>query len=400
MRKMSSWLSRSASLGLFCLSSTAAHAEYKNTGLPSLDDLPVELGGFFSQGLITTSDNNYLAETDGEISTRFTEAAINATFSPFPRTIVSAQAFMFDLGPGYGGTNEVLLDYAFLDYTATNWLGLRVGRVKRPQGIYNTIRDVDLARTSILLPQGLYDNRWRDFYSYVDGASVYGFIMDGAIEYEFYYGKIDLGPEGGITALVETDGAIVTDVEHREYLYGGQIWWNTPLDGLRIGQAFTYVDQVVVDLDLSPAFSFPLGTVIAESPTDGTFYTTSLQYFWGDWTLEAEYLFREFDQQSPTGRIVEKGLTWYVSLAYQIAPKWALGTYITEHYDDTNLKGTPSEFQRQIAVSARYDYSENLSFKAEVHRVHGTGLLYNDQGQNNTREDDWWIFALKTTLSF
>ena len=33
-----------------------------------------------------------------------------------------------------------------------DYLGLRGGRIRRPQGIYNTVVDVDLARTSILLP--------------------------------------------------------------------------------------------------------------------------------------------------------------------------------------------------------------------------------------------------------
>ena len=59
---------------------------------------------------------------------------------------------------------DLVLDYAQVEYTFSDMFGVRAGRIRRPVGIYNHIQDVDLARTFVLLPQGMYDARWRDFY--------------------------------------------------------------------------------------------------------------------------------------------------------------------------------------------------------------------------------------------
>ena len=124
-------------------------------GLP-----PVTFHAFLSQGFLYSSDYNYLGDsTRGEF--RYTEMGLNASFNPFPRTRVSAQGFAFKVGDQ--GSYEPVVDYASVEYTFNDELGLRAGRVRRPQGIYNHIQDVDLARTWVLLPQGLYDARWRDF---------------------------------------------------------------------------------------------------------------------------------------------------------------------------------------------------------------------------------------------
>lgn len=142
-----------------------------------IGDKTASFHGFGSQGFLASSDYNYLGHSkDG--SFEFNEFGLNTSISPFNRTRITAQAFTFDVGNV--GNYELILDYASLEYTVNDKFGLRAGRVRRPGGIYNHIQDVDLARTAILLPQGMYDARWRDFSTSIDGGLAFGNFSLGA----------------------------------------------------------------------------------------------------------------------------------------------------------------------------------------------------------------------------
>ncbi|MEM9161226.1 MAG: hypothetical protein AAGB46_19445 [Verrucomicrobiota bacterium] len=85
--------------------------------LASLDattaqDFPVSFSGFLSHGYLKSSHYNYLANTE-EGDFDFVEAGIKATWSPFDRTVVTGQAFAFELG-NYGNY-DLQLDYFFAD---------------------------------------------------------------------------------------------------------------------------------------------------------------------------------------------------------------------------------------------------------------------------------------------
>ena len=164
---------------------------------------PVTFHGFASQGFLASSKYNYLGNTTHG-SFELSEFGLNASMSPLPRTRVSAQAFLFDVGD-VGRYNPVL-DYAMVDYNFRDEIGIRGGRVRRPGGIYNAIQDIDVARTSVLLPQGVYDARWRDFTCSVDGGSLYGSVglgKVGSLSYEVYGGMASLSEQGGVARLLQ-----------------------------------------------------------------------------------------------------------------------------------------------------------------------------------------------------
>ena len=136
--------------GLAVLPVTTAMAWDLNLG----KDKKVEFHGFASQGFLASTDYNYLGDNTTDGSFQFNEVGLNASFSPLNRTRITAQGFMFDLGDV--NNNRPFLDYASIEYTFSDAVGVRAGRIRRPGGIYNHIQDVDLARTSVLLPQGVY----------------------------------------------------------------------------------------------------------------------------------------------------------------------------------------------------------------------------------------------------
>lgn len=373
---------------------------------------PITFHGFLSQGFLASDTYDYLGNST-EGSFQFTEAAVSASMSPFARTRISAQAFLFDVGSS--GEYQPALDYAVIDYSLRNEIGFRGGRIRRPMGIYNAIQDIDLTRTSILLPQGMYDARYRDFLASVDGGSIYGDISlkkAGGISYEMYGGMVNLSEEGGVARLVQ-DSLRNPPTEYVGVngfiMAGAQLWWNTPVDGLRAGAAFAYAFEVSYDyrLNIPPAFGGGDYHAVLNIPVQHY----SLEYQWKSWTFQAEYqtlVFKTHTEHNgnstPTTSVGAD--TWYVGAAYRVNKWFEVGTYYTENYADMSDRSGKSfavssdAYQKDVALSFRFDPKPWWVIKIEGHAIRGTALLH-DTKNNPTRDSDaWFMFAAKTTFSF
>ena len=122
--------------------------------------------GFLSQGYFYTSDNNLFGSSERGGSLDFTEIGVNASWLPLPNLQLAAQLLSRRAGEGEGHQGEIELDFGLADYTVVasldSRLGVRLGRVRLPFGIYNDTRDMPFARPSILLPQSIYFERTRE----------------------------------------------------------------------------------------------------------------------------------------------------------------------------------------------------------------------------------------------
>ncbi len=376
----------------------------------------VTFGGFFSNGYIKSSANNYLVDSkDGDFD--FAEIGVNATWSPMDRTTVRGQLFTFEVGP-YGNF-EPIVDYLFVDYSANPAFGLRLGRVKRSVGIYTDIQDIDVARTSVLLPTGMYDARYRDFSASVDGASVYGNFQAGehSFEYTLYYGGIDLAKDSGVAAYAL--GQIVGQGVQAPSLdnitahtnSGAQLWWYTPISGLRLGAAFSIYDEFTFDVSGTmshPVYgSLPLRIETIASADQNRF---SAEYFLGDWTFVSEYNTMTIESVkhiaipgTPGESIPGKttALSWYASASRRFLDRFEAGLTYAEFYNDKTLKSNPSDYQKDTQFSLRYNATDYWSLKAEFHMMNGTNRLFNQLGQNAGPLDTKWnMVATKSTFSF
>lgn len=397
--------------GLAVLPATTAMAWDLNLG----KDKKIEFHGFASQGFLASTDYNYLGDNTTDGSFQFNEVGLNASFSPLNRTRITAQGFMFDLGDV--NNNRPFLDYASIEYTFSDAVGVRAGRIRRPGGIYNHIQDVDLARTSVLLPQGVYDPRWRDFSTSIDGAVVFGSVpigKAGDLAYEAYAGYMTLNDKGGVARSIQNSlPAVVGSYEgiDNSLITGAQLWWNTPVDGLRAGLSHAYV------LD----FTYKIG-VNSPSPVTGVQTTTanipafqaSLEYLWKSWTFQAEYYTYTLDGDSSWSNPLLGGPShdrsttdsWYVGASYRVNKLLELGTYYSEAYANVNDRSgenlaNPSDaYQKDVALSARFDIKDWWIFKLEGHYYRGTSLLFDNKNNPNRDEDGWFMFAAKTTFSF
>jgi len=368
-----------------------------STNLP-----PLDFHGFASQGLLYSSDYNYLANNTSRGSLEFMEAGLNVAVNPLPRTRITAQTFTYDVGQA--GNYDVVLDYASAEYTFNDYLGVRGGRIRRPEGIYNDIQDVDVARTYVLLPQGMYNARWRDMYCSLDGGGIFGAVplaAAGDLTYDSYYGYQRPQLDGGLALQKEN----LPPYQKLNYfnsplMGGGQLWWYTPLNGFRAGAALNY--------DQNLTFRTVNGTQAVGSP-----YTQhySLEYIYHRWTFQAEYYNTKIDYDLTAGghhiRTIHLNPdSWYAGAEYRFNKWFEAGTYYSEYYADSHNRSgaglpAPSDgFQKDAALSLRFDPTSWWVFKIEGHCIHGTAQL-SDNVDNPVRQDNiWFMLAVKTTISF
>jgi len=376
---------------------TVARLEAADLNLFGTNGPPVDFHGFVSQGYLYSSAYNYLGESSTG-SFLFTEAALNASFNPLPRMRISAQAFTYDVGDA--GNYDMVLDYAQAEYTFNNYFGIRAGRVRRPEGIYNDIQDVDMARTFVLLPQGMYDARWRDFNVALDGGEFFGTLplkQAGSLSYEIYAGIIRPSDDGGIASLIHNSlpAFIHLDSISSDEIFGGQLWWNTPVDGLRFGASGGFIPVI----DYTTTIQTPGGPIHPDNRMSATFQQFSAEYLWKAWTFQSELYFRNYYPDA-VGMPDTHSLTWYGSAAYRFNKWFEAGGYYTEYYGDIHQSDNSLLYQKDAALALRFDATDWWLFKIEAHYIRGTGLLQDNADNPVQSNNGWWMLALKTTVSF
>ncbi|HVS53501.1 MAG TPA: hypothetical protein VHD62_14195 [Opitutaceae bacterium] len=368
----------------------------------------LQIGGFASQGYLKSSANDYLGETS-KGTFDFREYALNASWST-GKWRVGAQAFGEKLG-SYGN-DEVKLDWAMVDYQAAQWFGVRAGRVKLPRGLYNEALDLDSVRPFVLLPQSLYDNRLRDFIASFDGGMAYGNIdlkRFGSVDYKVYYGDTPMKPNTGASDYFNTDSPFKIIAIGVKSLAGGTLFWDTPINGLRMGYSHTTYTKLATVMHVL----IPYAHVDSTSPKHTNAFNHdefSVEFVRGDWTFATEaahdvalYLV------NVAGNLwlSDKTDLFYVSAARRINRWLELGSYYSisrEHYvHNTNAIIPPLLKQGDYALSARFDLSDHLIFKIEGHYLDGAGKIFDTNSQPNPfalRASHWSMIAIKTTYSF
>lgn len=371
----------------------------------------VQVGGFFSQGyLVNDGPNNYLGETsDGTAD--FREYAVSASWAK-GKWRIGAQGFGQKLGEY--GDDEMKLDWAVVDYQASQWFGVRAGRVKMPRGLYNEALDVDAVRPFVLLPQSVYDARLRDFNAAFNGGMLYGNIglgRAGTVDYRAFYGEIPMSIESGASDYFNNDIPFPNVAIGMDSAHGGTVFWNTPATGLRVGYSYSgFRDFTALRVVVVPGFS---ATLYKSAPTYHR-HLASVEYTTGDWTFAAEAGIEKATYDigipglPPTNRLDFEADYFYVSAARRMKSWLELGAYVSYSHERSTLRTSaavtiPSLVQADYALSARFDVNENVLFKVEAHYMDGSGKLFDTPRARQPvagRDNSWLLFAAKTTLSF
>lgn len=381
-----------AALALAAQSAAHAAITWKN----------IQLGGFASQGfLINSGNNDYLGETS-EGTFDFREYGVNASWSK-GRFRVGGQVFAQELG-AYGN-DKIKLDWAVVDYQAKQWLGFRAGRVKMPRGLYNEALDVDSIRPFVLLPQSVYDARLRDFNSALNGGMVYGNVglrKLGSLDYKAFYGEIPMTVNSGAGDYLNTGLAAQNLAIGMDHAWGGSVFWNTPISGLRAGYSYSEFGE----LQTTRRVTFGPTTYTYTKTADAyQRHLVSLEYSRGDWLFAAEAGREDGDFVlvgfGPTTTRPAKIEYAYFSASRRINAWLELGTYVS--YSQDRQSTNPLLRQADYALSAKFDLRENLIFKLEGHYMNGAGKIFDTAAQPQplaNRDEEWALLAAKITYSF
>lgn len=393
-------------LGILALTSLLNAVEMEN----------VYINGFISQGYLKSSANRFSGDTD-DGTWEFNEAAISVKALLADNLSAGLQIMSRDFG--ILGNNKVKIDWAFLDYRVSDAVGFRIGKFKKPDGLYNTIRDADAVRTSILLPQGIYNERLRDINIAVQGIGIYGFLDSdsiGSLDYNIFLGNQPIDKEesiirdglmGGFFGIAQGGSA------EFKYSTGVQLFWNTPITGLRFGQSFNAASIEINGTNV--AFPWFASDIVEETLEVPMKRISSLEYQTEKFTFTAEYMYQkmEADNAAIGGVITPYGFpsggyyeieweSYYVQLNYQLNEKLQLGTYYSSYTEDTSIRlFAPQEGDDRLndwAISAKYAVNDWWLIKAEVHFM--DGLLNTQLDETGTPEKNWQLFAVKSTISF
>jgi len=362
----------------------------------------IQIHGFASQGYLKSDRNNYFFAETEEGTFQFNEIGLNFIAKPIERLNLGIQFISRDLGKA--GNNEIEIDWAFGDYQYRNWLGLRVGMLKVPHGLYNQSRDIDAARTSIFLPQSVYNESSRPFLVGMRGLGVYGLLPYG-FSYQLLGGQID---DQKIIDNGEVQGREIRDVD-LDYSYGAQILWETPFEGLTVGASITDLSGFSTSRDIVMG---PPGTPAQNLTTDFDtmrWWVASLQYYFADFKFAAEYFQSDVELYMKlmdlTVSSVEQG--YYGSLAYTFTDWLEIETYYSVYYPNKDDKdgnrfiesGEPKAraWSKDWALSLRFDINDYFLVKLEGHYIDG---LAQETSSEVDSEDSAFLFAVKTTFSF
>lgn len=372
-------------------------------------DAPIQIHGFVSQGFILGIENEYLARSKSG-SVEFSEAGINFTKPLTENLRTGMQLFVHDLGPL--GNYRTQFDWYYLDYRVADWLGLRVGRIKVPFGLYNELNDIDVARVPILLPQSIYQADHREYLFAQTGGEVYGDVAlpgAGSLEYRVYGGTLssDL-PRNAPQGFTVADARV-------PYLYGGRLLWSTPLEGLTAGLSGQGV-RFDLDYRLDPDLLAGLQAQGVLPPDQGLDlpvklrvfrWVTSLQYAAYDWELSAEYSRWIGDFYSRARALLPPRIVnerFYAMASYRLSPWLTPGLYYAGFFLNVEQRKGHENYQHDVAATLRFDLNAHWLLKLEGHVLHGTALLDNPVLNGGAARADleptWGMLLVKTTAYF
>lgn len=351
-------------------------------------DTPIEIHGFVSQGFIATPHANFLRNTK-EGSFNWTEVGLNFTKPLSDRLRLGVQLFARDFSEL--GDFDAQVDWFYLRYKWSDYLGLQAGRLKIPFGLYNDSSDIDAARVPILLPQSVYPIRNRDYVLAQTGIEVFGYAdlgLAGALDYRLYTGTIPLEP---------SSSPVVTNY-YVPYLYGGRLLWETPLRGLRLGGSIQFL-RLTTDLTIGGT------TLTVRAPV--RLWIGSVEYSVSNWLFSTEYSLWNVESISTQPQVFPNGEATaeraYAMVSYRVTDWFQPGAYYAVYYPNRKNKNGRENQRHDLTATLRFDITPNWLVKVEGHLIHGTVDLdpaANDNVPNNRMDPNWGIFAVKTTAYF
>ena len=320
----------------------------------------VQIHGFGGWAYARTDGNNYMIGTeDGSYNNSY--FALNVSASPYERLSANVQTLWRTSEKGL----EVDFDYAFAEWTFSDWLKLRIGKVKCPFGIYTEVYDVGTLRPFYNLPQAIYGVPSLVTESYF-GMGITGtrFFPGGwGIQYDLFGGDLHLKEYLDQDPVQE--GVYQTIAPKLHDMAGGRVIVHAPLEGLNAG-----VSIYSGDAD----FTIDAGVL-------GTFDVAKDRHI--VYLAHADYLTDTLSVRTEYGYLQKPGESsdvdlwgWYIEAAYRFLEHWqAAALFDTQEVKLVGLAiPIPEEYPSEHWESAggiNYWFNPNFVLKLSYHYVEG-----------------------------
>ena len=370
----------------------------------SLNANSLKINGFVAQGIIQADDSNFVAD-DGSVSLALTEVGVNSAYRISPSLRVAGQAVYLDGGNRY--PNGFRVDYLFLEWqllNGANWqVKTQIGRNKNYHWLYSSTRDVPHTRPSIVLPQSLYFDVFRDVALGVDGLVLMAQANNNWGEWDFNlsYGNSRISEEQTRNLMGDGSTGILKHDSDKQF----SLYWRPKLANFQFGFSlldadFSYKsgdnDTLINGEETSQRIMFNLlyqeqNWEIASEVMRERVIVDNLSFpgFYSDVTAEGGYLQARY--------FLSSQLTMLARLDIYDRDRQDRDGKIIEI---TSQGFVPGYFglMDQATAGVTWKLAKNIQLQAEYHRVKGTGRLapvFNpDTVINNSKYWDMWAVQL------
>lgn len=358
-----------------------------------------QVHGFAAQGFVLTEGNNLFGDSqDGSFDLR--EMGINAQWQPLNEVGISGQLLSRRAGAVDDGSPRV--DFLFADLaiqqmaTDGREVGLRLGRVKNPFGLFNETRDVVFARPSILLPQSIYydGEGLRSLLFSVDGVQLYGQFDHGA-----HFTQVTMNYALNFT---------LSEDEKRE-LFGG----TPPAGDVRVSRYS--VTRAMTDWQ---AGVFRTAATLLTARLDLSLqgmppqmFDASIALFSARWNLARLSLFGEYSLVTFSGETTTRSDGGYLQGEYRFSPGLTgfarLGARFLDRNDRdgsafASATGLPAHtrYGRAAATGLRWQIDSQWGISGEWHAINGSGTVPALDNPDSDRESPWQALLIMAGYRF
>lgn len=339
--------------------------------------------GFAAQGMIDVDGSDFVND-DGSLSPKLTELGINGSYQLGPNLRLAGQVVYLNGGNRYA--EGVRIDYALLDWLAydrSNWqANIYLGRFKNNHWLYSSFRDIPFARPSIILPQSIYFDGFRDIAVGADGAAIKISHSDddyGNFDFNFSYGSNPISDkQAGMVLSDFAQGTVKQDFETQVSFYWQPVFSSWRFGASYLDSDFSYQANDNVDLFFDGRFSFQT-------------YSVNALYEGESWEFSGEFHQTKFTTKGFYHPLYLKdpvGQRGYIQSRYKVSNELTLLARHERFYSDKNdKKGKELEketggripayfaYHRDTTLGLSYDFSSNLRLRLEYHWFQGAGRL-------------------------
>jgi len=237
------------------------------------------------------------------------------------------------------------------------------------------------------------------------GGVVYGTVKlgqsAGKLEYRGWGGERSIGSGDGYFVSERESGIVLPDGVN-QVIYGAALHWKTPLPGLMIGASTGHTNKSSSSL---------IDTIAGFGTFNGTFVSSLVNQtqVFGRYEKEKLMFAAEYSRLPSHGAFQVPHVfaqpynidyrDWYGMASYKLTGKLTTGIYTSQFFDRRAALG-PARYQKDWALSARYDFSQFIYAKAEQHFMDGTVVNYDTTHNPVGLKPTTGLSILKIGVSF